>query len=155
MRTTALAILAAAVLMGLAAPAAAGGSVWGTDRPWYRPGQAAELVGIVAWAHNPALGRPEDGPYVVHLVPEADDCYGCVPDGGLPLGELTIDLEPWQAPNGEWYGPFHAWLRFTVPYVPEGRYAITHCNVPCTKPLGDMTWGRLLVAGPRWHNRPV
>jgi hypothetical protein len=50
--------------------------------------------------------------------------------------------------NGVGYGPNVAWVEFRLPAVAPGLYSLLHCNYPCTKRLGDITWGLFWVGPP-------
>lgn len=66
MKPAAAATTLAFVLIGaFALGARAGGSAWIFDGEEYQPGDAAVSTTSVAWAHNSALGTPEDGPYLI------------------------------------------------------------------------------------------
>ena len=132
--------------------AVAGGAVWHFDGE-HQPGDIAVSVTSVAWDHDSELGTPAEGPYLIYLVPEAAGTEAW-PDGpaeGMLVGVVEIAFGPFQAEDGEWYGPHHAIARFEIPDVAPGSYLISHCNDPCTNTLGDITggWGLQVVAGSR------
>lgn len=132
--------------------AVAGGAVWHFNGE-HQPGDIAVSVTSVAWDHDSRLGTPAEGPYLVYLVPEAGgtEALPYVPAEGMLVGVVEIAFGPYQAEDGEWYGPHHAIARFEIPDVPPGSYLISHCNDPCTNTLGDITggWGLQVVAGSR------
>jgi hypothetical protein len=140
----ALVLLAGAVL-GWASPAHGGGSTWDVEPDVAAPGERVEVGTCVAWAHNGNLGTPEDGPYSMWVSPLGSNGTGGgvaqVPDGAVPVGEITIDE------GGLWKncGPNAAHISFTVPNLPPGEYELIHCNEPCTDVLGDITWGVLTI----------
>ena len=132
--------------------AVAGGAVWHFDGE-HQPGDIAVSVTSVAWDHDSGLGTPAEGPYLLYLVPQAVGSEEW-PDGpaeGMLVGIVEIAFGPFQAEDGEWYGPHHAIARFEIPDVPPGSYLISHCNDPCINTLGDITggWGLQIVAGSR------
>lgn len=146
------ALAAAAWLIASAVPASAGGSTWSFDAERYRPGELARGAAGIAWEHNPQLGTPEDGPYVVYLAdadrPGAAE-GGRIPSDALRVGEVTITEGPVEERPGFRVGPHGATVAFVVPDVPDGRYEVLHCNVPCTTTLADLTYGFIEVdAGP-------
>jgi hypothetical protein len=132
--------------------AVAGGAVWHFDGE-HQPGDIAVSVTSVAWDHDSGLGTPAEGPYLIYLVPEAGGTEASpdVPAEGMLVGIVEIVFGPYQAEDGEWYGPHHAIARFEIPTVPPGSYLISHCNDPCTNTLGDITggWGLQVVDGSR------
>jgi hypothetical protein len=149
-----------AVLVGTLAlggtAASGGGAVLETVEDSYAPGEQARAWSSVSWAHYEGLGTPENGPYEAYLLPMSADglpiaafqtTWPGVPDEALHVGQLTVSLEPFDAPDGFRYGPHSAVLDFEVPEVPDGEYEILHCNDPCTTTLGDITWGRMEVSG--------
>jgi hypothetical protein len=140
---------AAFVVAALAAPggvASAGGSTWNLDREHYQPGDTAFGWAAVAWAHNPTLGTPDEGPYYVSVVPlpESGPTPGqVIDDSAVAVGEIWVFLEPYGTGPIR-FGPHHAEITFTVPDLPPGRYQIVHANA-AGMTLGDLTWGLLWI----------
>jgi hypothetical protein len=129
-------------------PAFAGGGMWKFDREGYEPGEVATAVVGVAWEHDPELGTPAEGPYFAYLFPVDSVLtkpWPNPPDGALLVGEVEVGPGPVEEAPGFRVGPNHARLRFTVPSLPAGRYEVRVCNRPCTKSLGDITWGVVAV----------
>ncbi|HEY4606112.1 MAG TPA: hypothetical protein VIH55_00570, partial [Acidimicrobiia bacterium] len=128
----------------------AGGSVWHFEGE-YQPGDVAVSTTSVAWGHNSDLGTPADGPYLIYLAPEPppDQVQPGEPDQEMLVGVVEIVLGPFQAEDGEWYGPNHAIARFEIPDVAPDSYQISHCNEACTKTFGDIIggWGLTVVSG--------
>jgi len=58
----AIALLGAVIAAG-PEPADAGGSTWSFEPAVLEQGQPARAWAQVAWAHNPSLGTPTDGPW--------------------------------------------------------------------------------------------
>ena len=128
-------------LLGLSAqPAAGGGSTWKTGASSYAPGESASVWAAVSWGHNPDLGDPADGPYGVWLYgPDQAWSAGSVPADAVYVGDIAIDAIDANV------GPHVASVEFTVPDLPDGVYAIVHCDWPCTTQLGDITYGELII----------
>lgn len=147
-------IVALLLLVVTASPAAAGGAVWRFDRAAYRPGEVATAVTAIAWTHNPDLGTPDDGPYKAYVIAAAilaesdGGGYPAIPEAAVPVGDLEIGLGPIEESPGFLVGPNHARVRFVVPALPDGTYDLLHCNVPCTTPLADITWGQFVIGSP-------
>ncbi len=128
------------LLLLAAEPAAAGGSTWNTDAGHYAPGDTALIWAPVSWGHNTDLGDPADGPYGVWLSgPGTQETYGTVPPGAVYVGDIEVDAIEVDV------GPHVASAEFTVPDLSDGTYDIVHCDWPCTTPLGDITFGALVV----------
>ena len=142
-------VVAAACLAVSTSPVSAGGSNWYFERERFQPGDRAFVWAAIAWAHNPTLGTPEEGPYHAYVVPyTADTALNPVIDGSAtPVGDLLISLEPYGT-GAVRFGPHHAELTFTIPNLPPGQYALTHAN-DAGKQVGD------LVASRFWIDAPV
>ncbi|HLM16827.1 MAG TPA: hypothetical protein VK549_03330 [Acidimicrobiia bacterium] len=150
-RTVAAVLVAMACLALVpAGPASAGGSSWTLDREHYQPGDTAFAWAAIAWAHNPDLGTPAEGPYHASLVEYSPDtASGQALERPLtPVGDLTISLEPYGTGPVR-FGPHHAELRFTVPNLPPGRYLLVHAN-DAGKYVGDLSGQSLF-----WIDAPV
>lgn len=148
----ALGTIASIIVIAMATTADAGGSVWQFEGHEYQPGDIAEATTSVAWSHDNDLGTPEDGPYFLYLAPADTEWVSWPPDpeGSMLVGIVAIDLGPFEAADGDTYGPHGATARFEIPDVATGEYQVIHCNDPCTKQLGDVIggWGLAIVAGP-------
>jgi hypothetical protein len=138
----------------LAQPAGAGGSVWYFDRPFYEPGDLVVAGAAVSWGHWPELGTPDDGPFGAWIIRWSEPAPGLagadVPEQierARYVGDLRIVVGGDRI-NGVGYGPNVAWVEFRLPNVAPGPYSLLHCNYPCTKPLGDITWGLFWVGPP-------
>jgi hypothetical protein len=134
-----LALVTAAVV-GSNGDASAGGSTWVLDREHYEPGDTVSAWAPVAWAHDPELGTPGEGPYHASIVPyaDADPAAGLVPAGpAVPVGDVAVFLEPYGTGPVR-FGPHHAELSFRVPDLPPGRYGILHANA-AGKYIGDLS----------------
>lgn len=132
------------------APAAAGGSVWYFDRPFYEPGDRVVAGTAVTWSHLASLGTPDDGPYGVWIEragPELPSSLAARVERARYVTDVRIEQGPGEI-NGVRYGPNIARAEFTLPDVPPGFYALLHCNYPCTTQLGDITWGSFWVGPP-------
>jgi hypothetical protein len=142
--------LASAGLVAPSRPVSAGGSSWHLDREHYQPGDTAFAWASIAWAHNPSLGTPEEGPYHAFVAPYSSDPApgAAVGDDGVPVGDLVLSLEPYDA-GGLRFGPHHATLTFVVPDLPPGRYFIRHRNDAGTF-VGDLSGLSLF-----WIDAPV
>jgi len=138
----------------LAQPAGAGGSVWYFDRPFYEPGDLVVAGAAVSWGHWPELGTPEDGPYGAWIIPWQEPAEGHAVGGvaeQIERARYVADVRivvGGDRINGVGYGPNVAWVEFPLPAVAPGLYSLLHCNYPCTKPLGDITWGLFWVGPP-------
>lgn len=121
----------------------AGGAVWEFEG-YHRPGDVVESTTAVAWGHNPTLGAPEDGPYLVYLAPNdlVPMEWPGVPEEAILVGAVEVHTGPYW-PEGEELemGPHHATARFEIPDVAAGSYQVLHCNDPCTTTLGDIIGG--------------
>ena len=117
----------------------AGGSSWVLERDRYQPGETAFVWAQIAWAHNPSLGTPEEGPYHAYVVPYSPEVTSPpVLDGSAtPVGDITISLEPYDTGIGR-FGPHHAELTFTIPNLPPGQYFLAHAN-DAGKYVGDLS----------------
>lgn len=133
MRRLVVIVTAVTVMMSIGIDARAGGAVWEFEG-YHRPGDIVESTTAVEWGHDPSLGRPEDGPYLVYLAPNDLAPQVGVPAEALLVGVVEIELAPARSPN-------HAIARFEIPDVPAGRYQVLHCNDPCTTTLGDIIGG--------------
>jgi hypothetical protein len=131
-----------------AGPAAAGGSTWEFPDPEVAPGETVFAWVQVAWEHNPSLGTPADGPWLAWIRPvgaqQAANPRQDAVGGAILVGEIMVFDEPYDA-GGIRFGPHHATISFVLPDVPGGEYELVHCNDPCTKSLGDVTWGSFRV----------
>jgi hypothetical protein len=130
-----------------AGPAEAGGSTWEFPDPEVAPGETVFAWVQVAWEHNPSLGTPADGPWLAWI--QRVDAQQAAPrqdglGGAILVGEIMVFDEPYDA-GGIRFGPHHATISFVLPDVPGGEYELVHCNDPCTKSLGDVTWGSFRV----------
>jgi len=138
----------------LAQPAGAGGSVWYFDRPFYEPGDLVVAGAAVSWGHWPELGTPDDGPFGAWIAPWQESAEGHAVGGvaeQIERARYVADLRivaGGDRINGVGYGPNVAWVEFRLPTVEPGLYSLLHCNYPCTKPLGDITWGMFWVGPP-------
>ncbi len=140
-RLLGLTLLVGVWLVAFAAPSAAGGSTWSTDRASYEPGDTAVVYAAVSWGHNDQLGSPEDGPFGVWLAPAGDPFTEPIAPtaGAVYVGDIELDVVDVNM------GPHVASVEFVMPDLPDGEYAIQHCNQPCTTSLGDITFGYLTV----------
>jgi hypothetical protein len=137
-------MVAVAVSIGavtlFAGVASAGGSNWELDRDRYQPGDTAVAWAQIAWEHNPTLGTPDDGPYVVWVAPYGQ--FGpsplSPPASAVRVGEIMVSLEPCLVGTVRW-GPHCAWITFTVPDLPPGEYYLLHANAAGTKTLADLS----------------
>ncbi len=134
------------VVLLAAAPALAGGAVWDFEG-YHEPGDLVESTTAVAWGHNPQLGTPEDGPYLIYLAPAESEAaaWPGIPEEGLLVGIVEVY-------EGSYVGApsfYQAVARFEIPQVPPGDYQVFHCNDPCTTMLGDVVggWGLRIVGG--------
>lgn len=134
------------VVLLAAAPALAGGAVWHFEG-YHEPGDLVESTTAVAWGHNPQLGTPEDGPYLIYLAPAESEAaaWPGIPEEGLLVGIVEVY-------EGSYVGApslYQAVARFEIPQVPPGDYQVFHCNDPCTATLGDITggWGLRVADG--------
>ena len=145
-----LVVLASAGLFAPSSPVSAGGSSWHLDRERYQPGDTAFAWAPIAWAHNPSLGTPEEGPYHAFVSSySSDPALGvAVGDDGVAVGDLVLSLEPYDT-GGLRFGPHHATLTFVVPDLPPGRYFIRHRN-DAGKFVGDLSGGSSF-----WIDAPV
>ena len=105
------------------------------DRVAYAPGETVHGT-VEVWIKSRYSGRPEHGPWYAYLVRDEGDDMPFpppLPKAAQLLGEVTLD--PYERTDS--YAV--ARVTFTMPDVPAGdRYAVVHCNDPCTKPLGDL-----------------
>lgn len=116
------------LVLGVAQPAAAGGSWLEADTTAAAPGDVVTLAGTVGRGQ---LGWIEDGPFLVALRPhEVDAVWQAVHPDDVVVG--TLELEPTTGLT------LAASLRFTVPDVAPGRYGYRYCNRPCTTGVGDL-----------------
>ena len=139
---------ACAFVLGGAVPAHAGGSLLHFERDHYEPGERA----VASGRFGPGCcdrGWLEHGPYHAWLVPyhETQAAEATLPNGVVPIGEVRLSQAPYQV-NGQTYFHHTATVEFDVPELPPGRYAVHHCNDPCTKELGDITGAMLQVGAP-------
>ena len=130
--------------------AGAGGSVWYFDRDRYEPGDVVVAAAAVSWGHNSDLGTPDDGPYGVWIA--TNDSLGARShaeqvEWARYVTDVRIEPGPGDI-DGVRYAPNIARARFVLPDVPPGYYALLHCNYPCTKALGDITFGGFWVGTP-------
>ena len=144
------AVAAGACFAAVAPPSSAGGSSWVFEREHFQPGDTVFVWAQVAWAHNPSLGTPDDGPYRAYVVPSSPDALDGHPlDGAAtPVGELVISLEPYET-HGVRFGPHHATLTFTMPNLPPGQYLLVNANAEGTF-VGD-----LIALNTFWIDAPV
>jgi hypothetical protein len=148
-------LVAVGAILGSASAANGGGALLETTEESYAPGEQVTAWTSVAWEFNADLGTPADGPYEAYLLPLdldgvrllAEGPWPSIPDEALPVGQLTVSLEPYVDEHGDQYGPHTAGLEFELPELPDGRYEIVHCNEPCTTTLGDITSGLVEVQG--------
>jgi hypothetical protein len=139
--------------------ASAGGSSWSLDREHYQPGDTAFAWAAIAWAHNPSLGTPEEGPYFASIVPFPETPPAPTSEAiQVPVGEVQVFLEPY-GDGPVRFGPHHAEITFTVPHLPPGRYGLVHANA-AGKTLADLSgqglfWIDAPVAGPAGAVRGV
>jgi hypothetical protein len=143
-------VVVAACLAVSTSPVSAGSSNWVFERDHYQPGDTVFVWAQIAWAHNPALGTPEDGPYHAYVVRMGSDpnASPIIDDGAVPVGDVTVLLEPYDVGSGR-FGPHHAELTFTVPNLPPGQYLLTHAN-DAGKSVGDLSGQSLF-----WIDPPV
>ena len=132
-------VIAAACLAVSTSPVSAGGSNWVFERDHYQPGDTVFVWAQIAWAHNPTLGTPEEGPYHAYVVPYLPDSPPTTRIDGTatPVGDLTISLEPYGSGPVR-FGPHHAELTFTMPNLPPGQYYLAHAN-DAGKYVGDLS----------------
>jgi hypothetical protein len=142
--------IVAACLAVSTGPVSAGGSNWVFERDHYQPGDTVFVWAQIAWAHNPALGTPEDGPYHAYVVRMGSDpsATATIDDAAVPVGDVTVLLEPYAVGFGR-FGPHHAELTFTVPNLPPGRYLLLQEND------AGMSVGDLSGQSPFWIDAPV
>jgi hypothetical protein len=146
----------ASVAVVTAGPAFAGGSNWHFEHESYEPGETAHGVAAIAWEHNSQLGTPDDGPFYVYLI----DATRTVEHSWRPtadairVGVIETTEGPVEEQPGMWVGPHGAKVSFTVPDLPDGKYAVLHCNDPCTTSLADITDGFLTI-GPVVIDEPT
>ena len=150
MRRLVVIVTAVTVMMSIGIDARAGGAVWEFEG-YHRPGDIVESTTAVEWGHDPSLGRPEDGPYLVYLAPNdlVPQEWPGIPDEAILVGVVAVRTGPYQS-DGFSMGPDHAIARFEIPDVPAGSYQVLHCNDPCTTTLGDIIGGwdlRVLSGG--------
>jgi hypothetical protein len=131
--------LAAAIILGIAGPASAGGN-------WIEWRRRQNVVSKVVVARNIFFARSEAkvkraGPYYAYITPET---YGWqLPNvekpGTVRLGRVKVI---WPGPDSHFRGFLRfnprARIKFTVPDLPSGNYLITFCNLGCTRTLGDV-----------------
>lgn len=131
------------VVMATVHPAAAGGgAVWNADKQFYRPGERARLATSVQWGYSRRAGTPADGPYYAYLVPAGyawDAGFWAVRKDGASIGTIRITKVDRLSRVAR------ATIDFAVPEVAAGDYEVRHCNRPCTKTFGDITWGTVRV----------
>ena len=137
MRKASFAILGMLLLGAFPAPASAGGVILDLRHDFYLAGEVVSGRSGV-WLKS-SMGRLEDGPYFVYLSEMTKRIPPPLPRGSLNVAPL--DVEP--RPTGQ-YGD--ASFEFVLPQVEPGRYWLTFCNDPCTKPLGDLMGAELIVA---------
>jgi hypothetical protein len=132
-------VIVAASLAVSTSPVSAGGSSWYFERDHFQPGDSTFVWSPIAWAHNPSLGTPEEGPYHAYVTPYAPDATSppVIDASATPVGDLVISLEPYDTGFGL-YGPHHAELRFTIPNLPPGQYLLVHAN-DAGKYVGDLS----------------
>ena len=118
-----LVLLAVGVIPGTAG---AGGGDWlETERRHVAIGDTTIARSTFNASVNYQDGRVSDGPFQAYLVRgQRWIDPGHVPASAVPLGALEI------TERGEWND--RATIRFTVPDVRPGLYAIDYCDVPCT-----------------------
>ena len=87
-------VIAAACLAVSTSPVSGGGSNCVFEREHYQPGDTVFVWAQIAWAHNPTLGTPEEGPYHAYVVAYSPDEPPTARRGGAatPVGDLTISL---------------------------------------------------------------
>jgi hypothetical protein len=149
-----LLIAAAGLVVGVP-PAQAGGASFIMDRGWYEPGDRAVGRTGINWEHAPLLGAPEDGPYYAYLVPVASMALvttwptdpATLP-GAVLVDVIEITEGPIEIVPGRRMGPHGATVEFAVPDLPDGQYALDHCNRPCTTSLADITGGGIWIGPP-------
>jgi hypothetical protein len=145
-------IVLAGTCVAFNAPAFAGGSNWSFDRPVYEPGDVVLASTAVAWAHNPRLGTPDDGPFGAWIAPigvddERERPYAEQIEWARYVTDVRVDVGPGLV-NGMRVGPNVARATFVLPVLAPGQYELLHCNYPCTTTLGDITYGTFWVGPP-------
>lgn len=145
------------VLVAGVRAARAGGAAWYFEPVVLEQGEPARAWVAIAWAHNPSLGTPADGPWYAWLQPVRTSGPRIAPDAIL-LGQITVREGPYITAAGGRMGPNHAYIDFVVPEVPDGHYELVHCTIPCgSKWLGDITWGGVWIGeapAPTPHGLP-
>lgn len=149
MRKLIIATGAVTIWLLIPTPVHAGGSVWHFEG-YHRPGDVVDASTTAAWGHDPGLGTPADGPFLLYLVPadsEPDTFLG-IPAEPLLVGSVHID-QSHRTPGTSTTAL--ATAHFEIPSVPPGEYQIVHCNEPCTTTLGDIIggWGLRVIGGDR------
>ena len=139
-------LVAALCLVAVPGPARAGGAMLDFDQDFYVPGDVVRASSSV-WLKS-SLGRLEDGPYFAYLHGADGDYPPPLPQGALRVAPVEIV----ERPTGE-HGD--ASTEFVMPAVAPGRYAVTFCNDPCTKMLGDVMSTEVVVASSDAEGRIV
>lgn len=134
-----VALLSAGLLMSSPA-ASGGGSALDFDREYYVPGDVAigRTLFTARIKGNPGI---EDGPWYAYLVPTRQWIDPPrIPASAIPLGPLTI-VDRVDDVNAL------ARIRFVMPDVEPGAYAVNVCNDPCRDAyVGDLIGGWFSVA---------
>lgn len=123
--------------VAFSSPARAGGAQLDFDQEFYVPGDVVSAHSSV-WLRS-AQGRLEDGPYFAYLHEAAADYPPPLPETALRVAPVHVV----ERPTGE-HGD--ASTEFVMPDVAPGRYALTLCNDPCAKLLGDIMPTDFIVA---------
>jgi hypothetical protein len=138
-------------MLGMEAPAAAGGSWFELDRSSYAPGDRA--IVRASFSSGQLEGTLADGPYYLYLVPQGSS----LPRDGSPVHDEVTQVGPlyiWEAT-----GNLCCWkasAEFIVPDVPAGEYFLDYCNSPCTVDgMGDLIGGTLVVGNTQEEARLI
>src|SRR5262245_43058867 len=149
---------AATVSVADAPSAGAGGGDWLQPvRDRYEPGQLATLVGYYSGAGS--FGSIDDGPFFAYLrrltlTPDAEpestweQAPFTVRPTDLRLGAMKV------ADTGRGGSlEYRSELRFWLPaWLQSGTYAVMYCNASCTKGIGNLMGGSILVGvDPEYH----
>ncbi|HXF71339.1 MAG TPA: hypothetical protein VNO79_01845 [Actinomycetota bacterium] len=144
-RRLALALLVASVVTPAPGPAAAKGEPFSFHARWYEPGEVA--VGRLRFdaRSNEAPDR-RHAPFYAYLIPMDRREWWIdpprVPREAIRVG--TVRFRP--ARDRDTRFDRVAVVRFTVPDLPSGFYALDYCNDPCRDSMVGIARGRTVIA---------
>lgn len=163
MRTTRVRrLLSLLPVVALLAPSPARAGGWDGftfRRDYYLVGHVAEVRQDFFAGGLEGTGPLNAGPYYAYLLVGSRNGGSAmidppkVPRGAIRLGALGIQ-GPVVHADGYPYGV--ASLRFRVPDVPSGRYAIGLCDDPCVhSTVGWLAWGTITIAHTPYEGRLI